>query len=325
VKNGILLAEEDINARGGIDGKRVDIIFEDDKCDPKEAVSSFEKLSQTDGVKAIVGPFCSGSVLSAASKANQENVVLLSPGGAAPEITAAGDFVFRVVPSDVLQARELASRLEARNITSIALLVSNVAQSTGMRDAMAKAFHGTIVDVEMFEDGAADMRTQLEKIKKAGPQALVIFTYPQNYPTITKQIVELDLLKDLQAPLFATHTFETPASLKMGKDAEAYVYTIHSMDRSRPKAKEFMDRYEKRFGEKPMIWAAYAYDATVLLAEASSACKGSKDGACIKDHLYSTNDADGVTGLIRFDSNGDRPSGFYDFKQVRDGKFVMVS
>src|SRR2546423_5646168 len=107
-RKGIDLAAEEINAGGGVNGKKIQVIYEDTQTDPKTAVSAFRKLVDVDGVKTCIADVISSDVLAVAPIANEKNVPLISPGASSPEITNAGDFVFRNWPSDALQGEEAA-------------------------------------------------------------------------------------------------------------------------------------------------------------------------------------------------------------------------
>lgn len=317
VRTGAVLAVDGINKAGGVKGRPLELVFEDDSCDAKKAVTSFQKLAEVDNVSAVIGPFCSGSALATAPIADSLGVVELTSGAATPLLTKSGDFVFRISPSDDFQAMFLADEV-AKRYDSIAILYLQNQQATDMKDVFVRSFKGNITSIESFTDSDSDIRSQLGKLASSDPQAIVVLVFPAQYGLVTRQLKELGV--DL--PLFASHTFETPESLKLGPDAQRYVYSIQSYDSSSPAASDFIESYVSRFNSTPSVWSAYTFDAVGLISDAISSC--GEDAYCIKGWLYSVNGREGVTGVISFDTNGDRIESGYQLKTVRDGKFISL-
>ncbi len=317
MRTGAVLAVGNINKAGGIKGRPLELVFEDDACDAKNAVTSFQKLAEVDRVSAVIGPFCSGSALATAPIADSRGVVELTSGAATPLLTKSGDFVFRVSPSDDFQAMFLADEV-AERYNKIAVLYLQNQQATDMKDVFVRSFKGDISAIESFTDSDSDIRSQLRKLASSDPQAIVVLVFPAQFSMVTKQLDELGI--DL--PLYASHTFETPESLKLGKEAEKYIYSIQSYDPSYPAAKAFIGDYSARFNSTPSVWSAYTYDAVGLVADAISAC--GEDASCIKGWLYGVKGREGVTGSISIDKYGDRIESAYQLKTVSDGKFVPL-
>jgi len=317
VQHGIDLALEEINSEGGVDGKPLEIIFEDSQCNPKQAVSSFHKLTDVDSVSAIVGPFCSGSTMAIAPLTTQNKIVVLSPGSTTPELTDAGDYVFRVTPSDIYEADFIKKHFE-QNYDSVAILQVNNKWGVDMLVALKNALGDRIKHVESYTPDDGDVRVQITKIKKSKPQALMVLAYPTHYDMITQQVLE----QDIEVPLFAAHTFETPASFALGKDAERWTYVTQSYDSTSVETSSFISRYEEKYGTVPSVWAAFSYDATLILSDALSVC--GENAECIKEELYKIQNYQGVSGTKSYDKNGDIKNPVYQWKTVRDGKFVSV-
>lgn len=317
VRTGLLLAVDEVNKQGGINGIPLELVIEDDACDPKKAVTSFQKLAEVDNVPAIIGPFCSGSALATAPLANEKKVIEITSGAATPLLTSAGDYVFRVSPSDNFQATFMAEQIGTRH-QRLAILYLQNQQATDMEEAFLKSFVGKITAIESFSEGDIDIKSQLEKIAKSEPEALLVLVFPAQYSFVTKQIVELGI--DL--PLYASHTFETPESLKLGAQAERYKYSIQSYNTSLLPNHEFIAAYKDRFNKTPSIWSMYTYDAVLVLAEALKQCP--QDSFCIKDRLYALKGYNGVSGFASFDQNGDSKEYSYHLKTVKNNTFVPL-
>jgi len=313
--SGIELALEEINADGGIDGKPLKIILEDDQCVPKNAVSSLTKLIEVDNIKAVVGPFCSGPTLAAAPIANERKVVLLSPGATSQDTTDAGDYIFRVSPSDAVEGPFL-GRAIAEKYDKIAILYVKNRWATDAVTAIQDAFTGTITTLESFETEAKSVQTQLVKIQETEPEALLVLVYPQHYGIVTKQAIELGF----DMPFFAAKTFETPAGLALGKDAERYTYSTVDYAEGFAEGEAYKETYRKKHGKEASIWSALAYDATMILANALASC--GEESECIKNYLYELQGHRGASGIKSFDENGDIKDPYLSMKTVKDGKFV---
>jgi len=303
LQRGIILAVEEINAEGGIDGKELKVVFEDDQCNPKQTVTAFTKLVEVDGVSAVIGPFCSGSTLAAAPIANLNNVVIVSPGSTSPDITTAGDFVFRVTPSDLFEANFM-SEIIKEDFDKVAVINVNNEWASDMTNVFADSLHEDITIIQEFNDQDKDVRSQLLRIRETDPEALVLFVYPQHYGFVTKQIVELGI----DAQLFAAHTFETPTSFGLGNDAERYRYATLGLPDS-TKTEEFFEGFDDKYDRQPSVWAALSYDSTRVLAQAMKGCDS--NALCIRDNLYSMEDYQGVSGTKSFDENGDIKDSLY--------------
>ena len=126
----------------------------------------------------------------------------------------------------------------------------------------------------------------------------------------------------INLPLYATHTFETPESLKLGKDAERYIYSIQAYNQNLPQTKEFIRKHKEKYGQEPSVFSGFSYDATMLLAGALRVCGNDSD--CVKSFLYQTQGYQGVSGIKSFDENGDIKNPIYTLKTVRNSMFIPL-
>jgi branched-chain amino acid transport system substrate-binding protein len=172
-QRGILLALDEINAKGGIKGIKVEVIFEDSKTDPKEAVTALQKLEQVNKIRYIIGDINSAGVLAMAPIAEHDHILLLSPGASNPKISDAGEYIFRNWHSDALEGEVDADFAHNRlHWKKIAVLYVNASYGEGLAQVFRDKFKqlgGEIVAFEAYSQDATDMRTQINKIMSISP------------------------------------------------------------------------------------------------------------------------------------------------------------
>ncbi len=325
MKNGIDLAVEEINKSGGIKTKKLVVLYEDDQGDPKSSVAAFRKLITTEKVPAIIGGAISACALSVAPIADKEKVVLFSPAATSPKLTGISEYFFRNWPSDVYEGlvmgRFAADTLE---LSKVAILYVNNDWGVGLSKEFEKSFTrggGSIVVKESFDQGASDFRTQLTKILKAKPQAIYIIGYLKELLILLRQKEEMGI----KIQLLSTYGFYDPQILQeIGKAAEDAIFTAPIFDPGSPTkiVETYVKEYEAKYGVKPDIWSAQAYDVMNVVALALK--KGAKTGSEIQAEIAKVKNFEGVSGLTSFDEKGDvvKP---LRFMTVRNGVFVDYS
>lgn len=321
VKNGFEFALQEKNSSGGIKGKKIKIIFEDSKADPKLAVSSFNKLIDIDKVQVVLGPMSSSEVLAVAPLAEKKKIILFTPTASAPSITNAGDYIFRNVTSDLFEGEELASfAFNDLRLKRAAIIYINNDFGIGLKDSFKRKFEqlgGSIADTETFEQGSTDMKSQISKIKSTNPEAVFIVGYKE-MGSLLKQAKELRL----KTQLLSFSMFEDPEILKIAGDiTNGVYYTYRSFETTSDEevVKKFIDNYKAIYKTEPDIFSALGYDALRIIIYAMERSGTTADG--VKQALYSVKDFPAVTGSLSFDKNGDvvQPMGI---KVVKDGKFI---
>lgn len=304
---GAQLATDQINAGGGVKAKKLVLYIEDTRCEPKEGVSAFNKLLTHEDLKIVLGAVGSSVTLAIAPIAEKRRVLLISPASTNPKITEAGDFIFRVIPSDSLRGKVFAEYLyNDLQTKSVGILYINNEGGVGNRNTFKTRFNelgGKVTIDESYEQGATDMRTQLAKIKSSDVEAVVVVSYPADTVLVMKQAKEIGLLKPLY---FQTEAVEDPHVLKQaGNTAEGAVYILPAPAEGE-KAEEFAESYGKKFGVKPELFAAEAYDIINLVADAINAQREDVvSSEQIRDYLYNVKNYPGASGAITFDKNGD--------------------
>lgn len=309
-KNGADLAFEEANLAN------VEVVYEDSLCVAKDAANAINKLIEVDGVIAVVGELCSGATLAAAPFAEDNQVVMISPGSTNPDVTDAGDYIFRTIPSDAKQGSYAAELMYGTGYRSLALLYTNDDYGAGLSSVLGPAFEklgGSVVADESFERGSVDMRTQITKIKDAAPDVIFITSNsPDANVAVISQIAELGV----GAHLYGSEGLMGPEVPGLGEPSEGMIIT--SVSAGTP---EFAEKYRAKYGEDPGPFAAQGYDAAMVILLAIE--DGATTGEEIKDALYKI-EYEGATGTVSFDEYGDVLGGYVP-KQVINGEFVEIT
>lgn len=323
-KEGIDMAVDELNKAGGIKGVPVEVIYEDSKAVPKEGVNAMKKLVTVDNVQVVIGDVVSSVTLAIAPIANENKVVVISPSASAPEVTDAGEYIFRNWPSDVYEGRVIAKfAYNDLNIENIAILYINNDYGASLKDVVAKTFEeqgGKVLVVDNYFEDATDFRTQLTKIKHKNPEAIYIISYYKDGALILQQAKEIGI----QSRFLGASAIEDPKLLEIvGDAAEGLIYPVSSgydPNSEEDIVQEFKKTFKDKYGEEPAYLNAQAYDATKIVA--LSIEKGGFSGEEIQKAMSQIKDYPGVTGKTTFDENGDVIKQML-IKTVKNGKFVL--
>jgi branched-chain amino acid transport system substrate-binding protein len=302
--NGVLMAADELNQAGGINGRRIDIVFEDDKGSPELAAQVTGKLIDRDRVIAIIGAGASGNSLAAAPKAQSAHIPLIAPSSTNPAVTQAGDYIFRACFIDAFQgevmAKFAANTLKAKKA---AIMVDfNSPYSRGLTEFFEFSFakqDGQIVVKQSYSQGDADFRGQLSAIKSANPDVVYIPGYYGDVAIIAKQARQLGLT----VSLLGADGWDAPELWDLGGDSlnGCYISNHYSVEDPAETIQKFARDYRQRFGNlTPDAHAALAYDALRFLAEAIRRA-GSVEGPKLREALAETKNFAGVTGIISMD------------------------
>ena len=306
VRDGMLLAVEEINKTGGIKGKKIELILEDDAGNPKNSVNTFQKLANLDKVPLILGPTTSGCSMATAPIAEKAKVVQLSILAGIPELSSAGDYIFRIYPSSELGARYVAEQAARRfKPQKVAILYANDPfgqTSRRIYEQSAKVQGIEVVAAESFSDGDQDFRTQLIKIKRGNPDLLLCSTYWAEGANILKQMVELGI----NIPVLGEDGWRGPIAEIVGEKGLKLLYfadiAFGSDFKDNLVMQKFIKNFENKYRKKAATHAAAGYDAVYIAKSAIE--KGEYNAESIKDALYKL-DYVGALGRVKYDSNGD--------------------
>lgn len=315
---GIDLAVSEINAKGGIKGKKLEIIHEDDQLNPTLMINALNKLITVDKVPAVIGETSSSGTLALAPIAERNKVVLISDGAAAIKVTEAGDYVFRVYPTNALEGKKLVELASLLNLTDAAILYINDDFGTDLSKVIDDEYTkngGTVLISEGYAFDTVDFRTQLTKIQAKNPGLIFLIGYPKEMAIVMKQSKELGIKSQFLAP----DSFNVPQIIDWSGNTTEGVIFVYPSDGDPMRWQEFKQKINSTYGKDANTITAMAYDATNVLA--ASMQDNGFTGEAIKNGLYQIKDYPGVTGNITFDKNGDAINRLMRVMIVKDGKF----
>jgi len=319
-KRGIELALDQLNADGGVRGIPIEVIFEDSKTDPKEAVSALNKLFNSHGVRFVIGDINSTGVLAMAPIAERNKIILLSPGASNPKISDAGEYIFRNWHSDALEGEVGADYAFSKlHWETAAVLYVNAAYGAGLAETFRKVFEevgGKILAFEAYPQDATDMREQISKIMAVNPNGIYLPGWPKEMSVALRQLKELG--SDI--PILSVQGFDDPSILELAGDAaEGVIFSVpQTPDPNDEIVRSFNESYRKQYNKEPGVCSAAGYDALRIFAYAMSEV-GTKVEE-VQKILATLKDFAGADGPIAFDEHGDLLKPFA-FKVVKSGKF----
>lgn len=328
IAEGVELAVEEVNASGGINGKKIELIKVDNKSDAAEATSAAIKLTSQDKVTAIIGAATSGNTVAQVQVATDNNTIILTPSGTSPNVTEAADgkvneFVFRTSYIDPFQgtvaANFAANDLKLKNAAIFADTASDYAK--GLAESFKKDFTaagGTIVSEEAYVAKDTDFRATLTRIKAANPEFIFIPGYYEEVGLIVKQAREMGIT----VPLMGADGWDSPKLVELaGADAlnNTYITNHYSSEDKDEKVQQFVTAFKAKHSDKsPDAFNALGYDSVYLLADAIKRA-GDTDPAKIKDAMAATKELALVSGVVTIDEKHN-PIKSATVLEYKDGK-----
>jgi len=321
VKTAIEVARDEVNAAGGVNGRMIELVVEDGKCDGQPGANAASKLVNVDKVIAIIGAGCSSETLAAAPIVDQAKVPMVSSISTNPKITGISPYVLRFVPSDAYQGKVGAEyAVETLGKKKIALLSCLSDWCTGLHDVFksrAEALGATIVADERNQQDDRDFRTEITKIKAAKPDLVYVPEYPEATIVILRQMKELGLSVQL---LGADGWSDPKIPTELGAVADGARYTEPASTKL-PDA--FVAEMNKRTGGQEIhSYAARAYD--ILHAMVQIMTTVGTDSTAIKDALHQLTNYHGIADTYTLGPDGDMTTASYTVKEYRGGKIVVV-
>lgn len=327
ISNSVRMAVDDINEAGGVNGRMIEIIYEDGRCTSEDALNAAQKLVNIDGVKMIIGGVCSGETFALLPVAEEAGVVVISPSATSPDLTGVGRYFFRNAPSDDEGGRSL-----AQIVTETHKKVALISEETDYAQGFARVFResiflngGEVVADENFAPETSDFRSILTKIKAAEPEA--IFVNPQIEiagGTIVKQARELGIT----AALFGSNVTGGAKSIEIAGDhIEGLVFIdAPGLNPNNPKAAAFLDGYRTRYGGEPGIefYTGSVYDIVSIFAQAIEMVGSADDTEALRDYISNMGNFNGVVGSYRFRPDGDPDGIGFIVKRIEEGEVVVV-
>lgn len=324
--NGIKLAADEVNAAGGINGKQIELLVQDDRSDASEAATIVTKFVTQDQVHAILGEVASSRSIAAAPIAQNAKIPMLTPSSTNPEVTRKGDFIFRSCFIDPVQGAAIA-QFGAKTLGGKrgALMVDRKNDySTGLEKVINEVFTrlgGQIVVTQSYQAGDQDFNAQITSIKGANPDVIFVPGYYGDVALFAKQARD----KGITVPLLGGDGWDSPSLYQIGGAAlnGCYFSNHYSPDDADPAVQKFVSDYKARYGTVPDALAATAYDAARIMFDAIKRAN-SLEGPAIRTALAATQDFPGVTGKVTFNENRDAVKPIVMIKIEPGGKFVVA-
>ncbi|MDF1552578.1 MAG: branched-chain amino acid ABC transporter substrate-binding protein [Deferrisomatales bacterium] len=316
---------DELNAKGGVLGKKVALLVEDDVCKPEVAANTAAKLV-SDGVVAVLGHICSGATKAALGTYNDAKIIVMSPSATNPALTQSGDYpnFYRTIASDDMQAKlgvEFATgKLGAKKL---AVIHDKGDYGKGYAEFAKKYLEemagAEVVLYEGITPGAVDYSAIVSKIKQSGAEAVLYGGY---HPEASKIVTQMRK-KRMEIPFVSDDGVKDDTFIKVAKEYAEGVYASGPMDTSElPLYKMAVKKHQDAFGEEPGAFYKEAYAATTALLNAIQKA-GSTEYAAMEKALRSEW-VDTPVGKISFDARGDAKGVGFSMYQVKDGKYVEV-
>lgn len=301
---GIVMAVEETNAAGGINGKLVKLISEDDRGKPEEAAAVVSKLISRDKVHALLGEVASSNSLAAAPIAQRAKIPMISPSSTNPKVTQQGDYIFRVCFIDPFQGKVMAkfARETLKAKTAAILRDKSADYSVGLADVFVKEFSGfggSIVIDQAYQSKDVDFKSQLTTIKQKKPDVVFVPGYYTEVGLIAKQAREMGV----NVPLLGGDGWESPELYTIGgKAIEGNYFSNHCSPHSKDKkVVAFVAKHQAKYKKDPGALTMLGYDAAMVLFDAMRRSPSLK-GEDLRSAIAATKDFPGVTGNTTLDA-----------------------
>ncbi len=300
-RDAIMLAVSEINAKGGVLGKKIEMVVEDDEASPDKSMNAIKKLVARDKVTGIVGALTSKCSLAITEYAQAKKIIMISPSSTNDTVTDAGDYIFRACYKDSFQGEVVAQfsheTLKAKRAAILYDITNDYSKGlTTNFTQKFKALGGEIVATETYSTNDKDFNAQLTKIKATKPEVLFIPDYYSTISLIAKQV----RAQGMTIPMVGADGWDEITNNAGDEVLNCYYSNHYSPEANDPEVKNFVKKYEAKYKITPNALAALGYDATYILAEAIQKA-GSIQPEKIKAAMMKTN-RKFVTGRIKFDA-----------------------
>ena len=322
---GTALAIDEVNLAGGVLGKKIELITEDNQTKAGESATIVRKLISRDHVVAVLGEVATGRSLEAAPICQANKTPMISPSSTNPKVTEQGDYIFRVCFTDPFQGKLLSDfSLKTLKLQKVAI-ISDVASpySVGLAQYFKEPFvaaGGIIVAEQKFSSGDKDFKAQLTAIKATNPEGIFVPCYYTEAGLIAPQARQLGIT----VPMLGGDGWEAPELIQIGGEAlkNTYYSTHFSSVKETPEVQKFVKAYRAKYnGETPDSMAALGYDSALVLVDAIRRA-GTTEGAKLRDAIAQT-DFVGATGRTKLNAQRDAPKAAVIIT-VENGKFKFL-
>ncbi len=301
------MAVDEINEAGGINGKMIELVVEDSKCNSADAITAYNKLTDVDGVKIILGTSCSGAMLGAAPRAEEDGVILFSGLATNPDIANAGDYIFRTSMNDLQVGEDTGNVMWADGIRTLATITESTDYAEGVRRTSVDQFEkrgGRVVASESYASDITDFRSQLTKLFSDGPDAIHVAAQAEaSGGTIVKQARELGW----DGPIYGDIVVAGTTAQEVAGDAATGVKAIIAdLDPGNAKAQEVITNFRDRYDYVTLPWyLGSAYDDVYIAAECLTQTEDDQDADGFKDCMYDITWSGTIGNNYSFDDQGE--------------------
>jgi branched-chain amino acid transport system substrate-binding protein len=319
-RQGTELAVETINKRGGVRSHRLTLVRVDDEGTGVKAAAIAQELVDADSVLAVVG-HANSSATVAAARVYDGHLAAVSPSASSPELTGLSDWLFRVIPSDSANGQDLARFATSLGHNRAAVLYENNSYGRGLADSFRRAFRGEITSMEPVAVDGKEVEPYLAYLRLHEPGLIFVAGSDGSGLEILQEARRQGIRSQfLGGDGWAGITSDTTVS------EGVYVGAPFTTEDPRRDVQAFVQAFRARFGREPNSFAALAYDATMVIAQAIE--RAGPDRSAIRDYLASMQDANaypGLTGRIVFQQSGDVAGKPMAMTRVRRGALVLQS
>jgi branched-chain amino acid transport system substrate-binding protein len=311
--NGVTMALEEINAGGGIKGKKIKLVNYDDRGVTSEVGTAVTRLVNSDNALAVIGEVASSLSIAGGQICQQSGVPMVSPSSTNPKVTETGDYIFRICYIDPFQGYVMARFVtdgkdkKGLGMKKVAILIDQrqaYAQGLGRDfEAALVKLGGTVTAKASYQGGDQDFTAQLTQLKASGPEAIYIPGYYTDVANIARQVRALGIGKEI--PLLGGDGWESVQEIG-GEAIDGAYYSNHfAPEDTRPEVQTFVAKYKAKFGKAPDALAALGYDSMMLVKDA---VLRAPSGAlpewrkAVRDAIAGTKDLQGVTGKTTIDA-----------------------
>jgi branched-chain amino acid transport system substrate-binding protein len=323
--NGIMMAMDEVNAAGGVNGRKIKVLTEDDQSKQEEAASAVQKLISQQNVVAVLGEVASSASRAAGPICQANKTPMITPSSTNEAVTKIGDYIFRMCFIDNYQGPVMANFALQDLGSKRGAILTDVKNdySTGLTAVIEETYKKAgvpIVGKQSYSNGDSDFRPQLTSIKATNPDVIFIPGYYTDVGQIVSQARDLGI----NVPFVGGDGWESPKLLEIGgKALNGCFYANHYFyGDPDPKVHEFVEKYKGRYGQTPDALAALGYDAAHVLADALQRAKSPKDGD-LRDAIAATKDVHGVTGVITLGPDRNPINKKIIIEEVKNGQLTL--
>lgn len=323
--NGIMMAVDEVNAAGGVNGRKIKVLTEDDQSKQEEAANAVTKLISQQSVVAVLGEVASSASMAAGPICQANKTPMITPSSTNEKVTKIGDYIFRMCFIDNYQGPVMANFALQDLGSKRGAILTDVKNdySTGLTAVIEETYQKAgipIVAKQSYSNGDSDFRAQLTSVKAASPDVIFIPGYYTDVGQIVSQARDLGI----NVPFVGGDGWESPKLLEIGgKALNGCFYANHYFyGDPAPQVHEFVEKYRGRYGQTPDALAALGYDAAHVLADSLKRAKSPK-GADLRDAIAATKGLTGVTGLITLGPDRNPINKKIVIEEVKNGQLTL--